>query len=455
MGASQKPKPSSSFRAEIAAVDGVAGVRLADGRRVRLQGISLPAQAVRPDGAEQRLRTFLEKRLVGRKLDVFPEDSNAPGEAADLTAVLRSPGATASINEEALAAGLAVLSCRTPDVRELDRLRAAAAAAQDAGAGWFARPAKRLAEVPYLNGAVLGLHALDPRERYFARLDELADAGFRHVSLLISAFVENATAVRIQRDRPRCVRDDRLIETIRYAKQKGMSVMLLPIVLLIDAGEDDWRGTLRPSDPGAFWLAYDRFLSHYVDIAEATDADFVSIGSELGSLEHHTEIWRRLIANARGRYRGMLAYSANWDHVHVPRFFGQLDVVGMTAYFSLTEKNDPSLDELEAGWRKIGTDLSRSVGMLGKPVIFTELGYASQDGINRDPWNYLMNKGEIDLDEQAQCFEAFLRVVRSMKFLRGAYFYDYFDAGGPEDHSYSPRGKPAFEQWKRWARYRE
>ena len=30
---------------------------------------------------------------------------------------------------------------------------------------------------------------------------------------------------------------------------------------------------------------------------------------------------------------------------------------------------------------------------------------------------------------------------------------DYFDLGGPEDHSYSPRGKPAWEEWKRWAKY--
>jgi len=39
-----------------------------------------------------------------------------------------------------------------------------------------------------------------------------------------------------------------------------------------------------------------------------------------------------------------------------------------------------------------------------------------------------------------------------MAFLRGAYFYDYFDAGGPEDPSYSPRGKPAMAHWRAWAR---
>ena len=91
--------------------------------------------------------------------------------------------------------------------------------------------------------------------------------------------------------------------------------------------------------------------------------------------------------------------------------------------------------------------------MLGKPVVFTELGYASQNGINTGPWNYMMNKDDLDLEEQAQCTAAFVSVAPSMKFLAGAYLYDYFDLGGPEDHSYSPRGKPAWEEWKRWAKY--
>jgi len=223
-------------------------------------------------------------------------------------------------------------------------------------------------------------------------------------------------------------------------------------VLLIDAADDDWRGTLKPTDEGAFWRSYDSFLCHYLDLAEVTGVDLFSIGSELSSLEHRREAWRRLIANARGRYRGFLTYSANWDHVHAPRFFGQLDLVGMTAYFSLTDEKDPSFAELVQAWRDIGQSLQRSVGPIGKPVVFTELGYPSQDGANSNPWNYQMNKQAIDLEEQSMCFAAFVEAAPEMAFLRGAYLYDYFDSGGPEDHSYSPRGKPAMAHWRAWAR---
>ena len=444
---------SESFSAEVERVTGPGVVRLTDGRSVRLQGLSVPTEPVLTTGFEQRLEEFVRHGLVGKTVLVFPEERNEPRDGVDLTGLLRTAPGAVSINEAALASGLALLSCRTPKVLELDLLVAAAQRAQRERVGWFAAANDRPATPPYLNGAVLGLHYQEPHLDYHRQIDELAAAGFRHVCLLFSAFLADAEATTIDRSHRRCVTDARLIETIRYAKQAGLSVMLLPIMLLLDAGEDDWRGTLRPKDEGAFWLEYDRFLCHYLDIAEAGNADIVSIGSELGSLEDRTEVWTRLIAHARGRFRGFLCYSANWDHVHVPRFFGQLDLVGMTAYFSLTEDRDPSPADLEAGWRRVASRLERSVGVLGKPVIFTEIGYASQNGINTDPWNYVMNTDEIDLEEQAQCTAAFVSVAPSMKFLRGAYLYDYFDKGGPDDHTYSPRGKPAWESWKRWAAF--
>ena len=442
------------FRAQVREVASWNRIVLDDGRALRLQGLSLPATAVCPADADEKLSAFVRQRLLGRSAWVFPEEGNESVAASDLVAIVREGRDGGSVNEAALAAGLALLRCGTPDVAELDRLRAAAREAQREKRGWFARSVERGAEVPYLNGAVVGLHYREPSRDYHWQIDELAAGGFRHVCFLFSAFLADVHASRIDRDHERCVRDERLLETIGYAKQKGMSVMLLPIVLLLQAGKDEWRGTLQPSDPDAFWLSYDDLLCHYLDLAEAGGADIVSIGSELGSLESDTRRWNRLIAHARARFRGFLCYSANWDHVHVPRFFGQLDLVGLTAYFSLTDKTDPSPEELENGWRDIGARLSKSVGMLGKPVIFTELGYASQDGINRDPWNYVMNKDEIDLEEQAQCFDAVLSVAPSLRFLGGAYFYDYFEEGGPKDHSYSPRGKPAWQEWLRWAAYR-
>jgi hypothetical protein len=449
------PKP---FLARAKAIRGADLVVLEDGRTVRLQGISLPPPVVRPEGFVQRLQAFVRAELSNREVWVVPEAHTEPGETADFVALLRQSRDGPSVNAAVLSRGLALLSCRTDTVTNMPELVAAARAAQRARAGWFARgKPRKLERFGFLNGAVLGLHYREEGRDYHRQLDELAAMGFRHVCLLFSAFLRRVDSVRLDRHHERTVRDARLIETIRYARQKGLSVMLLPIVLLLEAGDDDWRGTLKPRDEKRFFLNYDLFLSHYLDIAEATGTDIVSIGSEFGSLENRTATWERIITNARGRFGGLLTYSVNWDHVYAPKFLKQLDFVGMTAYFSLTEKRDPTPAELQAGWRRVAKELQDVLKQhgLNLPVVFTELGYASQDGINTDPWNYVMNKDQLDLEEQAQCFAAFRAVAPDMSFLGGAYFFDYFDDGGADDWSYSPRGKPALAEWKRWARLKK
>ena len=444
-----------SGEASVQGVQADGSLLLADGRTVRLQGVELPDTVVRSEGMADRLRRRVEEYLGASGGRVWlTVDGGDPDGVTDGVVMLRSaPGAdTRTLNEELLRAGLGVFSCRTPQVSRRAELFAAAQTAQRLRAGWFGagRP-RRLEGLPFLNGAVIGLYHQIESQDYHRHLDELRGAGFDHVSFLFPGFLQKVDSVEIRRDLARTVTDARLMETIAYAKGLGLSVMLLPIVLILEPGEEDWRGVLRPRDPGRWWRNYNRFLCHYLDIAESAGVDLFSVGSELGSLEDQTPAWKRLILNARGRYRGLLTYSANWDHAATAEFFPSLDAVGMTAYFSLTDKLDPSFEELVTEWRRVPRDLGELVKRHNRPLIFTELGYASQDGINRDPWNYTMNVEAVDLQEQRDCFEAFLTVAPEMGFLRGAYFYDYYPDGGVQDWTYSPRGKPAMEQWGRWA----
>jgi endonuclease YncB( thermonuclease family) len=441
------------FRAAVKTVLDGGVLELEDGRKVGLQGVTLPSSAVRTPGFAARLKTALVETIRGggNRVWVTPDSGSQPG--VDLVASVRVRKDGRSINEELIEKGLAVFTCRTSGVIDMRDLASAAGRAQRKKLGWFAAShARRLDTLPYLNGAVLGLHHQDSRTDYHRQIDELTAAGFQHLCLLFSVFINKVDSVEIRRDHKRTVRDGRLIQTIGYAKKKGMSLMLLPIVLILHPGDDDWRGLLRPKNEGQWWQNYDRFVAHYADICEHTGVDILSIGSELGSLEDRTATWERIIANTRGRYCGMLTYSANWDHAETPRFFKKLDVVGMTAYFSLTKKRDPTVSEIEAEWRRVGKEVQKTHAWHGRPLIFTELGYASQNGINRDPWNYTMDVDAIDLQEQADCFSAFLNVAPSIKILRGAYLYDYYDSGGKGDWSYSPRGKPAMEVWRKWAK---
>lgn len=304
---------------------------------------------------------------------------------------------------------------------------------------------------PIQRGGVLGLYYETEASDYHEQLDRLKSIGAQWASLLIRTMVDKVDSSVVDFRSSKTVTDKRLRETIAYAKKLGLRVGLLPIVLIRNVeDDDDWRGTLRPKDPARFWRSYDVFLCHYLDIARETGVEIVSVGSELCSLEPNTKEWRRLIANARGRYPGWLTYSVNWDHYDVPQFFDLLDQVGMSAYFELSDDKDASLEVLKQGWRRIRKKLEAAAKRIAKPLILTELGYASQDGANTAPWNYYLAVDKLDLAEQADCFRAFASVMSDAPFLHGVYIYEFFEQGGPKDTTYAIWGKPAWAVVKRF-----
>ena len=154
-------EPVESFQATVQSTLGCDMVVLEDGRRVRLQGMSLPAPIVRPSGFAAATRRWLQDRVLGQPFWFEPEPANAGDDDADLTATLRTVPRGPSVQAEAIAAGRAILSCRTAWVVGHDELERAARRAQDERAGWFATTAR-----PPL-----------------AEIDEYARAGCRHFVL--------------------------------------------------------------------------------------------------------------------------------------------------------------------------------------------------------------------------------------------------------------------------------
>ena len=74
-----------SFAAEVRALVGADLLVLKDNRRVRLEGISLPTPHVRPREFVARLRSYLEPRVVGRRvwIQATPKKAVTPKKAPD------------------------------------------------------------------------------------------------------------------------------------------------------------------------------------------------------------------------------------------------------------------------------------------------------------------------------------------------------------------------------------
>ncbi|MEZ5990033.1 MAG: hypothetical protein R3F30_13070 [Planctomycetota bacterium] len=443
----QEPKiapPPAAAEVRVAGVEADGRLRLEDGRGVWLQGLE-------PAAPSKELRAALEVLVEAGPLRMTLDEGPGGGFALLRGAeAAGEDGEARSVNARLLAEGLAFF--RTTSTRATDQaaLLAAAGEARRAGLGVWRGTVQVRGEPPLQRGAVLGLYYREARFDYHKQVDRVVSLGAEWLTLLVTCFVDKVDGDAVEFDPERTVEAARFLETCAYARGRGLRLKLLPIVLIRHAGEDDWRGTLRPRDPGAFWLSYDRFLCRWVDLARRGDVEMVSVGSELCSLERSQEAWERVIANARGRYGGWLTYSVNWDHYEVPRFWDLLDQVGMTAYFELTKDPAAPYAELVAAWRRVRVQLEKASTRLGRRLVLTELGYPSQDGANTAPWNYYLAPKEVDLEEQRDCFRAFVEVMGDAPFLAGVHVFDFFEEGGPEDHTYALWGKPAFDVVRRF-----
>jgi len=280
-------------------------------------------------------------------------------------------------------------------------------------------------------------------------VDEVRALGATHVELVVQWVQADVRATEIAPDRLETLPDGRLVEVIRHARAVGLQVVLLPIVHLLRRKEGEWRGTLAPADPAAWWASYHRFTLHYADLAAREGVAVLSVGSELVSTEADRERWAGLIGDVRAVYPGKLFYSANWDHYAEVTFWDLVDYAGITGYNVLATRADADLAELVAAWTRIRSDLRNFHARVARPILFTEIGYPSQDGAAMHPWDYTTGR-DIDLEEQRLCYEAVRIVWQGEPILAGLYWWNWFGYGGPRSAYYTPKGKPAEAVIRAW-----
>ena len=243
--------------------------------------------------------------------------------------------------------------------------------------------------------------------------------------------------------------DDEIERLAQATHDRGMKVVLFPILHLAEIAPGRWRGRLDPTEREVWWSNYHRFILHYAELAARVDADLYSLGSELGTMEGDVERWHQLAAHVRARYQGPLTYSANWDHVQQVAFWDALDLVGINAYFPLTDSDDASQAQLTTMWGVLQRLIGGWRWALGKPLLFTEVGYPSVDGGARRPYHYDA-QGPIDLEEQRRAVAAFTTVWGPSPGFAGTFWWIWTGAGGSTDPGYSVRNKPAQAILKRW-----
>lgn len=313
-------------------------------------------------------------------------------------------------------------------------------------AGARGEPGPTPAAPSFIAGVALTPHYENPAERltFDAMVDHVADLGATHLSVVVQWSQADVRASAIA-PHPKETQDEVVVRRIlRRARARGLQTMVLPILWIERRAEGEWRGTLQPTDRAAWWRSYRRFVLHFAALAEAEQASLFSVGSELASLETEAGRWRALIAEVRGRFSGRLTYSANWDHYQEVPFWDALDLVGLTGYHRLVPEPEtvPEVPALAVVWTGVRNRLLRWRLGVGKPLIFTELGYPSLREAAHRPWDHTGDR-PVDLEAQRRCLAAFAAVWREAPDLAGVFIWNAWGAGGPLDRGYTVRGKPA------------
>jgi len=304
----------------------------------------------------------------------------------------------------------------------------------------------------FRRGMVLGMFHSNPHISYRTDVEEIYELGCDSISLSFVLFQDDYDSNTIYAKDDRTAPDYRIRETILLAREHGMKVMLFPYLLLDNPSEGKWRGAIAPTDREAWWKSYNEKMVHYAEIAEACGVESFSIGSELSSMDMTRDLqhWRDLIKQIRSVFSGMITYTANWDHRDIP-FWDDVDYLAVSCYFEIAKTRNPTLEDLITGWKPYKKDLDEWYARTakGRPMIFAEIGYPSIDGGAMHPWDYT-KPDPADPQEQFLCYEAFRKTWENCPYLGGVYFYAWFEKGGPQDRSYTPKGKPALEVIRSW-----
>lgn len=303
---------------------------------------------------------------------------------------------------------------------------------------------------PWL-GFAINCHHISDLDLYLEGVDAIAAMGANALLVVTPWYQTRVDSTEIRHLPRRCPTEEQLLAIIRRAQQHGLRTALMPIVLLEQAGESDWRGVIQPSDWDAWWRSYDSFSEHFLNFAQRARVDLYFIGSELNSTEKDLTRWQRVIAKARERFDGKLAYSANWDRFDQVSFWRMVEYLAVSAYFELETRGEPrSVAELTRGWEAIRDRLLAYAARYDRPLLISEVGYPSLSTGAAFPWNYTDSSGgTFDPDTQARAWEAFLNAWRETIPAddRAAGFFGYrwdpYHAGERADTGYGVRGKPA------------
>ncbi|MGH9366896.1 MAG: glycoside hydrolase family 113 [Thermoanaerobaculia bacterium] len=313
-------------------------------------------------------------------------------------------------------------------------------------------PAPRKAPPGFLRGISYAMsNSLDggyvsPRSR--ATLAQLSKISANAISVMPFAFSPGPARPEISfvHRNPRGETDEGTVRAVADARALGMSTLVKPQIWLSGGAFVGSVAMRTEAEWKAWFSAYRRFAVHHAIVSEAAGAALYCVGTELAGTEPREREWRETIAAVRLATGATLLYAANWaaGAEKVP-FWDALDFVGVDFYDPLSKDPESSDAELEAGARRAAEPVARLSRRLGKPVVFTEVGYPPVRGAWLDPHEEDSGRPRAP-EDAARAIAAVFRALEGEAWWKGVYWWKAFSDGRgarPGESGFNLLGTPS------------
>ncbi|MCW2691163.1 MAG: hypothetical protein JWR37_6053 [Mycobacterium sp.] len=245
------------------------------------------------------------------------------------------------------------------------------------------------------------------------------------------------------------VSDNDVRAAIDLAHDHGLKVLLKPH---LDPYGGTPRWVINPSNRTTWFSSYQAFITHYAAIAQEKGVDQFSVGCELKTMTGSADRgrWLTVINAVKAQYSGPLVYAANSDEYANVSFWDALDLIGIDAYFPLSQHPTTDVSAIEQAWMPIRDDLTAFATRFGRRIVFTEAGYPSQVGAAVTPWDNERSSQPAQ-DEQAAAYEALLATFSDQPWWAGVFWWSWWTTTGIYDRlDYAVQGKLAESVLRRW-----
>lgn len=274
-------------------------------------------------------------------------------------------------------------------------------------------------------------------------LEDLAQTGTTWVAIIANTLQKDNNSTEIDTLRNS---DESIIHAIQKAHSLNLNIMLKPHVDF-SADTEHWRGQIGQNFDATQWdqwfNSYSKMILHYAKLAEENGVEMFCIGTELNIPQQQTALFQKLVEDVRMVFSGPITYASNWD-AYEHEWWSSVDYIGVDAYFPLTDTRAPTIDQVVNSWAAIVPKLESVSKKWNRPLIFTEIGYSSQEYAARTPAGE--ENGLVDPQIQANIYQATFDAFRDKSWFKGMFWWMWEDtsyAGGMCDYHHTPKDKLA------------